>query len=88
MNKEYLSCLCLTARMRLLHPWSEHGGCRVTPESSIDLEVLMFLRMPNTRRISTDIEAAENIKLFDSLLPDYAWVSDTKKIDFLLWSID
>lgn len=33
-------------------------------------------------------EAAENIKLFDSLLPDYAWVSDTKKIDFLLWSID
>lgn len=33
-------------------------------------------------------EAAENIKLFDSLLPDYMWVSDTKKIDFLLWSID
>lgn len=33
-------------------------------------------------------EAAENIKLFDSFLPDYAWVSDTKKIDFLLWSID
>lgn len=33
-------------------------------------------------------EAAENIKLFDSLLPDYTWVSDTKKIDFLLWSID
>ena len=45
------------------------GGCRVTPESSIGLEVLMFLRMPNTRRISADIEAAENIKLFDSLLP-------------------
>lgn len=34
------------------------------------------------------LEAAENIKLFDSFLPDYAWVSDTKKIDFLLWSID
>lgn len=33
-------------------------------------------------------EAAENIKLFDSLLPGYTWVSDTKKIDFLLWSID
>lgn len=33
-------------------------------------------------------EAAENIKLFDSLLPGYVWVSDTKKIDFLLWSID
>lgn len=58
------------------------------PESSIGLEVLMFLRMLNIRRISADIEAAENIKLFDSFLPDYAWVSDTKKIDFLLWSID
>lgn len=56
--------------------------------SSIGLEVLMFLRMPNTRRISADIEAAENIKLFDSLLPDYTWISDVKKIDFLLWSID
>lgn len=33
-------------------------------------------------------EAVENIELFDSLLPDYTWVSDTKKIDFLLWSID
>ena len=58
------------------------------PESSIGLEVLMFLRMPSTRRISADIEAAENIKLFDSLLPGCTWVSDTKKIDFLLWSID
>ena len=58
------------------------------PESSIGLEVLMFLRMLNIRRISADIEAAENIKLFDSLLPDYMWISDTKKIDFLLWSID
>lgn len=56
--------------------------------SSIGLEVLMFLRMLNIRRISADIEAAENIKLFDSLLPDYTWVSETKKIDFLLWSID
>lgn len=56
--------------------------------SSIGLEVLMFLRMLNIRRISTDIEVAENIKLFDSLLPGYTWVSDTKKIDFLLWSID
>lgn len=30
-------------------------------------------------------EAAANIELFDSLLPDYEWVSDTKKIDFLIW---
>lgn len=48
----------------------------------------MFLRMLNIRRISADIEAAENIELFDSLLLGYARVSDTKKIDFLLWSID
>lgn len=88
MNKEYLFCPCLTVRALLPHLWSEHGGCRVMPESSIGLEVLMFLRMLNIRRISADIEAAENIKLFDSLLPDYMWISDTKKIDFLLWSID
>lgn len=56
--------------------------------SSIGWEMLMFLRMLNIRRISADIEAAENIELFDSLLLGYARVSDTKKIDFLLWSID
>ena len=31
-------------------------------------------------------EARENIYEFDRLLPEYAWVSDTKKIDCLLWS--
>lgn len=31
-------------------------------------------------------EARENIDEFDRLLPDYTWVSDTKKIDCLLWS--
>ena len=31
-------------------------------------------------------EAHENIKVFNQLLPDYAWISDTKKIDCLLWS--
>ena len=35
--------------------------------------------------LKTD-EAHENIKIFDQLLPDYAWISDTKKIDGLLWS--
>ena len=30
--------------------------------------------------------ARKNIAEFDRLLPDYAWVSDTKKIDCLLWS--
>ena len=31
-------------------------------------------------------EANENIKAFDRFLPDYAWISNTKKIDCLLWS--
>ena len=31
-------------------------------------------------------EANENIKVFDRLLPDYTWISNTKKIDCLLWS--
>lgn len=34
----------------------------------------------------TTSEARENIIDFDRLLPEYAWVSDTKKIDCLLWS--
>lgn len=31
-------------------------------------------------------EAQKNIAEFDRMLPDYAWISDTKKIDCLLWS--
>ena len=27
-----------------------------------------------------------NIRLFDELLPDYAWLTPVKKVDFLLWS--
>ena len=38
-----------------------------------------------TDYITTD-EARKNIDEFDRLLPEYAWVSDTKKIDCLLWS--
>ena len=34
----------------------------------------------------TTSEARNAIDTFDRLLPDYAWVSDTKKIDCLLWS--
>ena len=32
-------------------------------------------------------EAANNIRIFDEMLPDYVWISNTKKIDCLLWSI-
>ena len=35
--------------------------------------------------LSTE-EAAENIRTFDQILPEYAWISNTKKIDCLLWS--
>ena len=31
--------------------------------------------------------ARECIAKFDEVLPDYAWLSDVKKIDFFLWSI-
>ena len=31
-------------------------------------------------------EARENISEFDRLLPEYACISETKKIDCLLWS--
>ncbi len=31
-------------------------------------------------------DAEKNIRLFDELLPDYAWLTPVKKFDFLLWS--
>ena len=49
--------------------------------------VLLYDRIVNwyTDYLTTD-EARENIGEFDRLLPEYTWVSDTKKIDCLLWS--
>lgn len=35
--------------------------------------------------LKTD-EALENIAEFDRWLPSYAWITDVKKIDYLLWS--
>ncbi len=32
------------------------------------------------------VDAEKNIQLFDKLLPDYAWPTPVKKVDFLLWS--
>ena len=31
--------------------------------------------------------AQENINVFDQILPEYAWISNVKKIDCLLWSM-
>lgn len=30
-------------------------------------------------------EARENIRIFDEMLPGYSWLSDTKKIDYIIW---
>ena len=35
--------------------------------------------------LATD-DTEKNIRLFDELLPGYAWLTPVKKIDFLLWS--
>lgn len=35
--------------------------------------------------LATD-DAEKNIRLFDELLPDFAWLTPVKKVDFLLWS--
>lgn len=32
-------------------------------------------------------ESAEILRFFDTLLPRYSWLSDVKKVDFLLWSL-
>ena len=37
--------------------------------------------------LATD-EARENISLFDKLLPQYSWISDVKKIDYLIWGLE
>ncbi len=36
--------------------------------------------------VSDDFQSERYYDTFDRMLPKYAWLSDTKKIDFLLWS--
>ena len=36
--------------------------------------------------LATD-EARENICLFDRLFPQYSWISDVKKIEYLIWGL-
>ena len=33
-------------------------------------------------------EAKENIRIFDEMLPCYSWISDVKKIDYIIWGLD
>lgn len=63
--------------------------CGSSPESRLSSAAKAYDRIVEWyREYLSRTEAVENIKLFDSLLPDYAWMSDVKKIDFLLWSLD
>ena len=64
------------------------GGGRVGARGEkLQNAVILYDQIVNwyTDYLTTD-EARENIMEFDRLLPEYAWVSDTKKIDCLLWS--
>ncbi|MBR3136299.1 MAG: hypothetical protein IKF10_04655 [Lachnospiraceae bacterium] len=58
-----------------------------TQEEKLQNAVILYDQIVNwyTDYLTTD-EARESIMEFDRLLPEYAWVSDTKKIDCLLWS--
>lgn len=57
-----------------------------TQEEKLQNAVALYAQIVNwyADYLTTD-EARENIYEFDRLLPEYAWVSDTKKIDCLLW---
>ena len=58
-----------------------------TQEEKLQNAVALYAQIVNwyTDYLTTD-EARKNTDEFDCLLPEYAWVSDTKKIDCLLWS--
>lgn len=58
-----------------------------TPDEKLHNAVQLYSEIENwyLMYLST-IDAQENIKLFDTLLPDYKWISNVKKIDCLLWS--
>lgn len=58
-----------------------------TQEEKVRNAVALYTRIEQwyADYLQTD-EAKTNIAEFDLLLPDYAWISNTKKIDCLLWS--
>ena len=57
------------------------------PRERISNAVEIYHRIENwyAEYLKTD-EAQENIAEFDRHLPSYAWITDVKKIDYLLWS--
>lgn len=63
----------------------ELGG--KTKEEKLQNAVALYARIEGWYAdYLTTAEARDAIETFERLLPDYAWVSDTKKIDCLLWS--
>lgn len=58
-----------------------------TPKDRVKNAIDLYHRIEGwyAEYLLTD-EAKENIAAFDRMLPSYAWVSDVKKIDCLLWS--
>ena len=58
-----------------------------TQEEKLQNAVALYAQIVNwyADYLATD-EARENIYEFDRLLPEYACISETKKIDCLLWS--
>jgi hypothetical protein len=58
-----------------------------TKEEKLQNAVLLYDKIVEWYEdyLKTD-EAHENINVFNQLLPDFEWISDTKKIDCLLWS--
>lgn len=57
-----------------------------TPEEKLHNAIALYRRIEKwyADYLLTE-EARQNIAEFDRILPDYTWLSDTKKIDFLLW---
>lgn len=60
----------------------------VKPETRLANAVDVYEQIVNWYEgyIVTD-DAEKNLRLFDELLPNYIWLTDVKKIDFLLWSL-
>lgn len=59
-----------------------------TKEEELQNIIALYSRLENwyVEFLQTD-NAKECIAKFDKLLPKYTWLSGTKKIDYLLWSI-
>lgn len=59
-----------------------------TPSEKLTNAVALYAQIESWYKGFLQTEkATECIQKFDQLLPDYSWISPTKKIDCILWSI-